>query len=188
MTTLLKWRGLCLISLLVLLAACSMSTTTNVSNEEIEQTCTRSWPLVQRHSNFSTKAKAVQYLLKAHRYSLAVDGYFGPGTEAVVKSFQRSKELSADGKVGKDTFEHLVISVSQGSKGDAVRAAQTLLGKLSVDGDFGPTTNTVVKNFQASKGLDQDGHVGKNTWAALFGGTGCGSGGEPAPFNWRIEL
>lgn len=182
MTTLLKWRGFCLIHLFILLAACSTNTSTDVSKEkEIELTCTRSWPLVQKSSGFSTNAKAVQYLLRAHRYSLAVDGYFGPGTEAVVKSFQRSKGLSADGKVGKNTFEQLVITVSQGSKGDAVRAAQTLLGNLKVDSDFGPATNTFVKNFQASKGLGVDGKVGKNTWAALFGGKGCGSTTPPPP-------
>lgn len=138
-------------------------------------TCTRKWPLVQRSSGFSTRAKAVQYLLKARGYSLTVDGYFRPSTQAVVERFQRDHGLADDSKVGKNTFEKLVTTVSYGSKGDAVKAAQVLLKFTGgdVDGDFGPATDRAIRSFQASKGLVQDGDVGANTWAALFGGAGC---------------
>jgi peptidoglycan hydrolase-like protein with peptidoglycan-binding domain len=37
-----------------------------------------------------------------------------------------------------------------------------------VDGDFGPITEGAVKSFQANRGLDDDGVVGKLTWEALL--------------------
>lgn len=135
-------------------------------------TCTRTWPTVQRSTAYNSNAKAVQYLLKARGYSLTVDGYFGAGTESAVKSFQSSKGLTADGVIGKNTWEALVVTVQSGSSGDAVRAVQSKLG-ITVDGVFGSGTKTAVINFQKFKGLTADGVVGANTWAALVGGKGC---------------
>jgi hypothetical protein len=37
-----------------------------------------------------------------------------------------------------------------------------------VDGDFGPITEAAVKAFQSSRGLEDDGLVGKLTWEALL--------------------
>lgn len=41
---------------------------------------------------------------------------------------------------------------------------------LTDDGDFGPRTQYVVMRFQRSNGLDADGVVGPQTWAALWKG------------------
>ncbi|MBC9717233.1 protein kinase [Streptomyces sp. TRM66268-LWL] len=41
------------------------------------------------------------------------------------------------------------------------------VGSAGVDGEFGEDTRTAVKRFQSAKGLDVDGRVGPNTWAAL---------------------
>lgn len=62
-------------------------------------------------------------------------------------------------------------TLRRGSKGDDVRTVQRALGFTGsdVDGDFGPKTERAVRAFQASKGLQVDGVVGKNTWAALLG-------------------
>jgi peptidoglycan hydrolase-like protein with peptidoglycan-binding domain len=65
--------------------------------------------------------------------------------------------------------------VKVGSKGDAVRHIQELLGRAGfdpggVDGDFGRKTEAAVKDFQQAKGLLVDGEVGPDTLAALEGG------------------
>ena len=44
---------------------------------------------------------------------------------------------------------------------------QELLPKW-IDGDFGTTTDSLVKEFQRSQGLAIDGVVGEATWAALL--------------------
>lgn len=62
--------------------------------------------------------------------------------------------------------------ISQGAKGDCVRYLQWSLNHknsagLAEDGDFGPLTNSAVRNFQSSHGLAVDGIVGPKTWGAL---------------------
>lgn len=44
---------------------------------------------------------------------------------------------------------------------------------LTVDGSFGPGTKAAVKAFQSAQSLTSDGIVGRNTWVALFGGSGA---------------
>jgi uncharacterized protein (TIGR02594 family) len=55
----------------------------------------------------------------------------------------------------------------KGSTGPAVVKLQELLPKW-VDGNFGTTTESLVKEFQRSQGLAVDGVVGEATWAALL--------------------
>ena len=54
----------------------------------------------------------------------------------------------------------------KGSKGPSVAYMQSLIPKW-IDGDFGTTTESLVKEFQRTKGLDVDGICGSDTWAAL---------------------
>src|SRR6266576_595311 len=55
----------------------------------------------------------------------------------------------------------------KGDTGKDVAYLQELLPKW-VDGDFGTTTESLVKEFQRSQGLAIDGVVGEQTWAALL--------------------
>ena len=66
--------------------------------------------------------------------------------------------------------------LSEGSKGDAVKALQALLiscgfscGSCGVDGSYGPDTERAVIEFQKVCGLAGSGIVDASTWAKLLG-------------------
>jgi peptidoglycan hydrolase-like protein with peptidoglycan-binding domain len=54
--------------------------------------------------------RALQSQLNAHGYALAVDGVFGSGTNAAVRSFQSARGLTVDGIAGANTWRALVAS------------------------------------------------------------------------------
>lgn len=143
--------------------------------------------------------KDVQKALVNKGFSLgAIDGVYGPNTEAAVKSFQQSKGLAVDGIVGPNTvaamqgswsadcegnqdaplgafkLDRLLKLTSPYTRGDDVGDVQDALLQASFspghsDGIFGPNTEAAVKNFQQSKGLEVDGIVGPNTCNELGG-------------------
>jgi peptidoglycan hydrolase-like protein with peptidoglycan-binding domain len=137
------------------------------------------WPLV-RQGDRDHPVKTLQYLLRERGHSVAVDGIFGPKTDAAVRAFQRSSHLAVDGIVGPHTWSALIVTVSRGSRGDAVRGVQeedqfrNLSGDpskgLQVDGIFGPKTDASVRDFQRALGITVDGIVGPVTWRALVSG------------------
>jgi peptidoglycan hydrolase-like protein with peptidoglycan-binding domain len=120
--------------------------------------------------------RSLQYLLNAHGARLAVDGIFGPLTNTAVRSFQASHHLPVTGVVDGQTWPALIIAISRGSVGSAVKAAQDQLnfrnlrgtGLLALDGIFGPLTQRSVLSFQKGVGLVPDGIVGPLTWRALI--------------------
>lgn len=130
----------------------------------------RVWPTVQRGQT-GERVKTVQYLLREQGQSITVDGNFGSGTERAVKKFQTAKGLIADGVVAAKTWEVLIIVTKSGDSGDGVRAIQSqLVSKgysLTIDGVFGPATETAVKSFQTSRSLLSDGIVSPDTWNRL---------------------
>ena len=125
---------------------------------------------------------------------VAVDGVFGPETEAAVVQFQERNGLTADGIVGPQTAGALrgsgsglsasMASVTPGEEGSvtdaidthpasgegegqgAVQRLQSAL-KLPVDGEFGPETEAAVRRLQSRHGLTVDGVVGPATWSVL---------------------
>ena len=124
--------------------------------------------------------RSLQYLLRARGASISVDGTFGAQTRAAVVAFQRSHHLVVDGVVGSQTWRALIITVRQGSRGDAVRAVQDQINfrnlrnghTLNVDGIFGPRTRSAVIGLQQGfateiKGFAVDGIVGPQTWPML---------------------
>ena len=66
-------------------------------------------------------------------------------------------------------FKYPGRAVKVGSKGDAVKLVQAVVG-VACDGHFGRVTRTAVKAWQASHNVSPvDGVVGKQTWAVMFG-------------------
>ena len=153
--------------ILVLTLACLLAQSANAAPP-------REWPELEL-GNQETSVKALQYLLRARGQRIMVDGRFGSQTKTAVIKFQRAKRLVADGVVGNATWEALIVKVKTGSKGNAVRAAQTLLKNqgynVPVDGIFGAQTKAAVLKFQSRTGRTVDGIVGPYTWCELVGGT-----------------
>lgn len=127
------------------------------------------WPVIHIGQQ-GHPVKTLQLLLRAHGHNVAVDGIFGPQTDAAVTGFQTIKGLPASGK---------------GSNGDAVRGVQEKFQfrngsgdpnqGLQIDGIFGPKTASTVLGFQHALSLDipavtVDGVVGPVTWQALVSG------------------
>ena len=133
----------------------------------------------------------LQDLLNHNGAGLTVDGDFGAGTLAAVKTFQTAHSLSADGIVGPLTKSALdntggsapgpvsltsaqcPADISEGETDGCVTELQQLLNDtgagLTVDGDFGAGTLAAVKHYQTVHGLSADGIVGPATKAALLG-------------------
>jgi hypothetical protein len=141
------------------------------------------WPR-EREGSSGENVRSVQYLLDADGATLTVDGNFGPATKSAVESFQTGHGLVVDGIVGDQTWPALIIEVSSGSSGDAVRAVQSQIHSrsdwLTVDGSFGPETESAVRFFQGDIGLTVDGIVGPHTWNALVSGYLLDQGGQSA--------
>ncbi len=142
------------------------------------------WPLVRKGDQHHP-VETLQHLLRARSHNVTVDGIFGPGTDAAVRAFQQQKGLAVDGIVGPATWSALIITVRQGSQGDAVRGVQeefrfrNLSGNpgqgVQVDGIFGPKTEAAVRGFQQAlhqeiPSVTIDGGVGPVTWQALVSG------------------
>ena len=132
--------------------------------------------------------KKVQKKLKnLGYYDGSIDGDYGSGTKAAVRSFQKKNGLNVTGKVNKNTLNKLNSSKAKkadasdrkdsgssdgtcaaGDSGEAVKKVQRRLKKLgyykgSIDGDYGNGTKTAVKSFQKRNGLSVTGKVNKNT-------------------------
>ena len=116
----------------------------------------------------------LQKILNSYGYSVKIDGIFGKATEAAVKQFQKSHNLTPDGIVGPKTWNALLPenprsfpTLRRGSTGYYVELLQEILA-IKVDGIFGKLTEDAVKQFQINYGLKVDGIVGPNTWEALY--------------------
>ena len=110
-------------------------------------------------------------------------GYSANGGMVAAKSYSRTNSniagycsIDYNDEV-REMVEVTVETLKKGSKGDNVKALQTLLigygydcGKYGADGDFGSATDEAVKKYQKKNGLTVDGIVGKNTWNKLLGG------------------
>ncbi|SDI97314.1 Peptidoglycan-binding (PGRP) domain of peptidoglycan hydrolases-containing protein [Actinokineospora alba] len=130
------------------------------------------WP-TQSKGDKGADVTAIQYLLVHSGRPVSVDGDFGGGTDAAVRSFQSAMGLSADGNVGPNTWTALAVTLNAGDNNPAVKALQHQLNLkrnagLSVDGGFGPATRAAVVSFQQHAGIEANGEVGPITWRNLI--------------------
>ncbi|MEU0581586.1 peptidoglycan-binding protein [Streptomyces griseoincarnatus] len=147
------------------------------------QAAAKTWPQLKSGSR-GTDVRTAQHLLSAAGHNVTADGAFGPRTAGAVKAFQKRHGLKADGIVGSNTWHKLVRTIRQGSRGQAVKAAQVQLAaaghNVTADGAFGPRTAGAVKAFQKRHGLKADGIVGPNTWHKLVAGTNVTAPNPPS--------
>jgi len=111
--------------------------------------------------------KALQYIVNTE-----ADGEYGPKTEKAVAEYQSRFALQVDGQAGKQTFQKIVDNsptLRFGSVGAYVNAVEVLITTMKPDGKYSQDEVAHVKTYQASRNLEVDGIVGKNTWRALFG-------------------
>jgi peptidoglycan hydrolase-like protein with peptidoglycan-binding domain len=138
--------------------------------------------------SIGSESQGRQVELVQQALGIAVDGVYGPQTEAAVRSFQAAHGLPVDGIVGPETSaamrggaravastsgvrRNAVMSTEEGeSSGEgsanAVARLQAAL-HLTADGNFGPETEAAVKRLQARHGLTVDGIVGPSTWGVI---------------------
>lgn len=135
-----------------------------------------------RNGSRGTSVAYLQFRLLNYGFFISTDGIFGPATESAVRKFQTDNGLASDGIVGRRTWEKInnlnptAVTLRRGSRGvETYYLQQKLLSKLypvTVDGVFGPATETQVRAFQSENGLASDGIVGRRTWekVATIGG------------------
>lgn len=122
-------------------------------------------------------------LYRYGHYTGPIDGILGPGTKQGIVAFQKRTGLEADGVAGKRTRAALgklgkplfgKRMLRRGMVGHDVSVLQFLLAKHGLrvkrlNSNFGPVTETLVKQFQRTRGLAADGVVGPATQTALVG-------------------
>ena len=156
-----------------------------------------------REGSESSQVTLLQKALDAMSYiypsinKQIVNGFFGANLRSAVVAYQNLYGLTADGIVGKSTWDSIIKNyqnILNGTKisipiypgkiirlwdsSDMVYDIQAALSKLSViyniipsinvDGIFGASTNAAVMAFQKLFSLSADGAVGKSTWDAIF--------------------
>ena len=137
-------------------------------------------PTIKQGSQGAAVKKAQKHLIDRGYAPLTADGIFGGQTRNRVRNYQTDRKddavqpLAVDGIVGPKTWARLdPPTIKKGADGSSVKLLQTRLSEFgfptAVDGDFGPNTETALKDFQTFWGtLVVDGIAGPLTWTALW--------------------
>jgi uncharacterized protein (TIGR02594 family) len=115
------------------------------------------------HVSLYESSSGSNYMLRGGNQSDAINLAPFPKSSVVALVWPKNEPIPEPPVPPPDTLPVL----RKGDTGPAVVHLQELLPKW-VDGDFGTTTESLVKEFQRSEGLEVDGVVGEQTWAALL--------------------
>ena len=123
--------------------------------------------VIIEHGFHTNTATAKWLLVEANLQKLA---------EAEAKTIAEWLGVKKDEKPADTTFTLTLKELSQGDKGDQVKALQYLLmangiklPKYGADGDYGAETKAGVIEYQRKKGLGADGIAGPATFGKLMG-------------------
>jgi peptidoglycan hydrolase-like protein with peptidoglycan-binding domain len=132
----------------------------------------------EHHIQLESGSEGRQVRILQHTLGIAVDGVFGPQTEAAVRAFQAAHGLQADGVVGPQTSAALAggpptiasATLAATETIDAVESAHRALA-VSVDAPSAksasaPVTDPVVR-LQEALGVQLDGTFGPETERAV---------------------
>ncbi|MDQ6423102.1 S8 family serine peptidase [Paenibacillus sp. LHD-117] len=104
------------------------------------------------------EVKEVQQKLKDMGFNVAVDGSFGPQTEAAVKAFQKSMGIKVDGSVGNQTLSVLNAAHSTRAAPDSIQQYALDSAKNTKPGGLSSADNSYYndsrrnKNYQPEQG------------------------------------
>jgi peptidoglycan/xylan/chitin deacetylase (PgdA/CDA1 family) len=145
--------------------------------------------------------RQAQQLLNRHGYRVPITGFYGTLTVRQVRRFQVAHGIRNTGQVGPLTWPELLARSGRrsaarpaaaprpiltfGSRGAAVRQAQTLLNRhgyrVPVTGTYWTLTVRQVRRFQVAHGIRNTGQVGPLTWPKLLAGRGRRPAAKPTP-------
>ncbi len=135
--------------------------------------------------------RVLQKLLNELNYQAGpLDGYFGPRTQDAVTRFRLIRRLPPSDRIMPHDWAALLSSgprpvLQKGTTSDDVRRLQRALTaalgrKVTIDGYFGPQTETAVRDYQKLYGLPRTAVVDTVMWAYLAGKSLQGTTAPPA--------
>ena len=153
------------------------NTITVIEGNKSDSVCYRT---IQRNGRFIRGYGRPDYARWAETAQTPVDGKEGEVTIIIDPPAGEDTDVPTSGATDINVGGIVLPTLKQGDgmnhPSEVVRAAQLLLngrycscGMWGADGEFGPATRSAVLAFQRRNGLEADGIIGGQTWAALLG-------------------
>jgi peptidoglycan hydrolase-like protein with peptidoglycan-binding domain len=158
--------GAALVAVLAL-AACGGGRKTETVTVTVTSTPTTTTATAPQTPTGPAVAELQRVMTRLGYYSGPIDGIYGSGTEAGVKTMQTALGVTSDGIYGPETHDALK------KKGKyVVSEIQTALAEYGyytgpIDGSYGAQTEEAVKKLQTDLGVTVDGRFGPDTAKAF---------------------